>query len=77
MSEGWQDVDSSCLSEVGYDLPTQILYLTFKKTGLSYMYPGVPQHVYEALMAAGSHGVYFTSVIKPTYPAVETWATDA
>lgn len=77
LSEGWITVDSSCLSEVGYDDHTETLWLIFKKTNHAYQYPQVPKHVYDGLLAAPSQGVFFTKEIKPFYPAVEVWAEDA
>ena len=42
------------------------LTLTFA-SGLSYTYPDVPKSVYDGLLAAGSAGSYYNSVIKPQY----------
>lgn len=79
LSEGWVAVDSKCLTEIGYDLPTETMWLGFKSSGLFYQYPGVPKHLYDELAGktGGGMGAFFVKVIKPLYPAVEVWAEDA
>ncbi len=62
-----EEVGSSSVSHVGYDPDAQTLYLTFRSTGMTYMYLGVPQEVYAALMAAGSMGRFVNQVVKPGY----------
>lgn len=56
-------VSSSNLRSVGYDPNTQTLEIEFNNGGI-YQYTGVPQGVYDGLMAAGSHGSYFDAHIK-------------
>ena len=57
-------VVSSNLQSVGYESGN--LYIRFLKGGL-YEYFNVPQHIYEGLMQASSHGEYFAQNIKNTY----------
>ncbi|KAB8140808.1 KTSC domain-containing protein [Chloroflexia bacterium SDU3-3] len=54
-------VSSSNLASVGYDPTTQTLEICFH-SGACYQYFHVPQHVYDGLMGAGSHGTYFDAV---------------
>ena len=57
-------VDSSNLHSVGYDCG--ILEIEFNHGGV-YRYFGVPEDVYDELMNADSHGVYFNANIKNEY----------
>lgn len=63
-------VSSSNLDSVGYDPDTQTLEVSFKSGGL-YSYAGVPQSVYDGLMAADSHGGYFWANIRDQYPTTK------
>ena len=56
-------VSSSNLASVGYDAATQTLEVAFVHGGV-YQYFGVPESVYNGLMAASSHGSYFDSHVK-------------
>lgn len=58
-------VTSSNLSSVGYE--GQTLYVRFHHGGL-YAYDGVPERVYQELMAAPSHGKYLARYVKGVYP---------
>jgi hypothetical protein len=75
------EVVSRCLTHVGYHEPLSYLYLTYKSTGLSYIYPNVPIDVYERLMmlsdAGSGIGTYVTRYIKPNYPAIDITNQDA
>lgn len=61
-----QPVASSNLRSVGYDPNTHTLEVTFKDSG-TYQYYGVPPHVYQALMSAGSKGGYLANRVKGVY----------
>jgi len=63
-----QPVSSSSVCSVGYDPETQVLEIEFTKNHRVYQYHGVPQDVYESLMAAESVGSYLHWNIKGTYP---------
>ena len=62
-----QAVQSRDIAIVGYDPAKQTLEVTFRQGGV-YLYSEVPQDIYEALMAASSHGTYFNKIIKEKYP---------
>jgi len=61
-----QSVKSSNLSSIGYDEENEILEVEFNHGGI-YQYFDVPSDVYEELMNADSHGVYFSANIKNDY----------
>ena len=60
-------VDSSCLSMVGYDPEFQTLYLTYRPTGMTYVYFDFGEDDFEQFMNAPSLGVHVNRVIKPLY----------
>jgi len=59
-------VSSSNIASIGYDVDSQTLEIEFLNGGV-YQYFDVPQHVYEELMSAGSHGQYLARNIKGAY----------
>ncbi len=59
-------VSSSNLQSVGYDEEHKILEIEFN-SGAVYHYFDVPLHIYQGLMNATSHGVYFALHIKNGY----------
>lgn len=61
-----QSVESSNLASVGYDAENEILEVEFKHGGV-YQYFDVPENVYDELMNADSHGVYFSANIRNDY----------
>jgi hypothetical protein len=61
-----QQVESSNLASIGYDLENQILEVEFKHGGI-YQYFEVPENIFEELMNADSHGVYFSANIRNEY----------
>jgi KTSC domain len=48
-------VDSTCVAKLGYDPPTEELYVEFHDSPL-YRYRGVPRAVFAEFVAAGSKG---------------------
>lgn len=62
-----QDVESTLIQQVGYDAATQTLTVKFVTDGSVYVYIGVPQAVYDQLMAAESKGNFFAKNIKNVY----------
>lgn len=58
-------VSSSNLESVGYE--NGVLCIAFHG-GRVYEYTGVPESVYQGLMAASSHGKYFHAYIRNVYP---------
>lgn len=61
-----QNVSSSNLDSIGYDSENKVLEVEFKHGGV-YQYFGVPESVYDELMNASSHGVYFSANIRNDY----------
>jgi ATP-dependent DNA helicase RecG len=61
-----QSVESSNLASIGYDAENEILEIEFNHGGV-YQYFDVPENVYEELMNADSHGVYFLANIRNDY----------
>jgi hypothetical protein len=61
-----QPIESTNLASIGYDAKNEILEVEFKY-GVVYQYFDVPEHVYEELMNADSHGVYFSANIRNDY----------
>ena len=61
-----QSVESSNLASIGYDAENEILEVEFKHGGI-YQYFNVPVNVYDELMNAESHGVYFSANIRNDY----------
>lgn len=58
-----QPVSSSNIASIGHEGSTDILEVEFHKSGV-YRFFNVPAAVYDALMAAPSHGVFFNANIK-------------
>ena len=56
-------VHSEALRSIGYDPVARVLEIEFA-SGSVYRYAGVPEHLYVALMAAESHGEFFTTHIR-------------
>jgi len=62
-------VESSAIERVGYDPAEATLAITFTG-GATYLYLGVPPHLYDQLMAAASKGTFVNQIIKPTFRSV-------
>jgi hypothetical protein len=62
-------VTSSNLAAVGYDPVGQVLEIEFRSGGI-YDYYGVPQGLYEQLMAATSLGTFFHRYIRNAFQTV-------
>lgn len=62
-----QAVSSSNLASIGYDPSTETLEVEFTTTGKVYEYYNVPQFMYDRLMEASSHGVFFSAEIRNAY----------
>jgi len=59
-------VESSALSNVGYDIPSKTLYVEFT-SGSIYRYASVPAKVILAMLLSSSVGKYFSSYIRTVY----------
>jgi len=60
-------VNSSNVSEVGYDEQDQIVYVRFLN-GTLYIYKGVPKYDFDGLLNAPSVGSYLHRNYKNVYP---------
>ena len=65
-----EQVSSSNLKSIGYDINTSILEVEFKN-GRVYQYFNVPINVYNALINASSVGKYLNSNIVGVYKYTE------
>ena len=59
-------VDSSNIEAIGHDTDAQELHVRFL-SGTIYVYHGVPNEVYENLMASPSKGSFLNREIKGVY----------
>lgn len=59
-------VSSSNIASIGYDVNSLTLEIEFLNGG-AYQYFDIPQHIYEGLMNASSHGQYLVQNIKGVY----------
>ncbi len=64
-------VDSSVISEIGYEEDIKVLEVRFHN-GHVHQYFSVPRSEYEALMSARSIGSYFNRVIRVRYRSIRT-----
>ena len=64
-------IKSSYLSAVGYDPATQTLDVKFAASSKVYRYTGVPPSVHSSLLAAKSHGKFFSSSIRGRFRHTE------
>lgn len=62
----WQPVSSSTLERVSYDFSSMTMIVEFK-SGTTYQYFDVPEHVFNELVAAASPGQYLAQNIKSSY----------
>lgn len=63
-----ESVDSSALSEVGYDYSHEMLAIRFRENDEHvYVYYDVPSEVYEDFISADSLGRYYNYYIKGQY----------
>lgn len=60
-------IESSAISHVNYQDQRRLLYVTYKGSGGSYVYVGVPRHDYDDLLKAESKGAFVNERIKPKY----------
>lgn len=60
-------VQSSAITSIDYDPRSQTLTVTFTHRG-SHTYPGVPEALVKAFLAAPSKGQFFNANIRPLSP---------
>ena len=56
-------VESSNVSQIGYDFAEQVLYVGFNSGWMYYYYP-VPQETYDAFLVSDSKGKFVHQVLK-------------
>jgi hypothetical protein len=61
--------NSTAIHGAAYDTKSSVLYLQFTSGARVYDYPGVPQYIFDGLLAASSKGVYFNRYIRDQYSA--------
>lgn len=64
-------IESSAILRVSYNETARRLYVTFRESGKTYAYHGVPKDAYEELLLADSAGAYFNAFVKDRYPFTE------
>ena len=61
----WHNVKSSFVEAVAYDAEEHDLYVTLSHG--SYVYKGVPQHVFRSFLNSDSKGTFFNTKVKDVY----------
>jgi len=67
MSIEMQQVSSSNIQAIGYDIQNEIVHVQFLN-GAEYIYKGVPQFEFDGLLNAPSIGSYLNRNYKNFYP---------
>ena len=62
-----QSVKSSLLDKVGYDPEAKVLAVQMNYSSDVYLYRGVPQDIFDDLLAAESKGGFYVKNIKGKY----------
>ena len=60
-------VQSTAIEQLGYDPGQKVLRATFRGSGKTYAYQGVPQDIYDALLFADSLGAYFNAHVRDRF----------
>jgi hypothetical protein len=60
-------VESEAIDEIGYDAGRSVMFVRFAH-GCWYSYFDVPAAIYEAFVAAESHGRFFHERIRDRFP---------
>jgi len=60
-------VDSTLIAGIGYDAESRTLAIAFRNSIDVFLYEGVPQDIYDQLLAAESRGRCFTHSVKPVF----------
>lgn len=60
-------VKSSNVESVGYDQPTQTMYVKFRAEPQPYVYEAVPSEVHAAMLKSSSIGSYIHTHVKSAY----------
>jgi hypothetical protein len=67
MDVEFYDVESSNVSQIGYDGDEMVLYVRFNN-GYLYFYEGVPPDVWEQMLYSDSKGRFVHTNLKGRYP---------
>jgi KTSC domain len=59
-----EGVESSWISEFGYDEEAATVYVTFRDNGMRWQYRNVPEHVWYEFRAASSKGTFIREVLN-------------
>lgn len=71
ISHPFRLISSTAVSYIGYDAPTQILYVCLLVEGVDpFRYLGVPEYVYQAFMESPSKGAFYNFFVRNSYPLV-------
>jgi hypothetical protein len=60
-------LQSTALRSVSYDEASRALRATFRESGRTYVYQGVPPELYDALLFADSIGAFFNAHIRDRF----------
>jgi KTSC domain len=63
-----QFVQSGTVEAVGYDVDASELHVRFNSSPSAYIYQGVPQDVFDRLMASPSKGSFLNREVIKVYP---------
>ena len=63
----FDEVDSTCFSEVSYDINNEILVVRFKDSGALYYYYKISPSFYDSFRSADSLGGFYNDNIKGKY----------
>ncbi len=69
-------VQSSALLQLAYDEAAHTLRATFRESGRTYLYRGVPQELYDRLIFADSIGAYFNAHVRDHFDFEEARKPD-
>jgi hypothetical protein len=64
-------VQSTALEEIAYNEKARTLQARFRETGRTFLYRGVPQELYDALLFADSLGAFFKTHIQDRFSSEE------
>lgn len=64
-----EKVDSTFLTQIGYDPDKQILVIEMDSLYKKYVYKNIPLNIYKDFLAAESKGKFYSSTIKGRFEA--------
>ena len=66
----WFDVDSECVARIGYNFATNVLSVTFAKSGHTWEYEYVAQSLLVEFLESDSKGTFYNTYIKGLYDGI-------